>query len=100
MAHSTALVAGPSSAVTKSAATNYITGDVVHQVGLIVLFSKHQNTSQHVCRFGKDRAEAILQDASLSHAERTAALQQARQALEAELRAKGMFRLEVSPVVP
>ena len=51
-----------------------------------------------MCRFGKDRAEAILQDASLSHAERTAALQRAREALEAELRAKGMFRLEVSPV--
>ncbi len=54
----------------------------------------------HVRRFGKDRAGSILQDASLSHAERTAALQQAREALEAELRAKGMFRLEVSPLLP
>lgn len=41
----------------------------------------------------------MLRDASLSHAERMAALQQAREALEADLRAKGMFRLEVGLVV-
>ena len=41
----------------------------------------------------------MLRDASLSHAERMAALQRAREALEADLRAKGMFRLEVGHVV-
>ena len=40
----------------------------------------------------------IYQDTSLPHAERTAALQRGRGTLEATLRAKGMFRLEVCPV--
>lgn len=51
------------------------------------------------CSFGKETAEYVLGDASLSHAERMAALQRAREALEADLRAKGMFRLEVGLVV-
>lgn len=75
----------------------------VHHVGSpesVLQASAALITSSHWCRFGKARAETILQDATLSHAERTAALQQAREALEAELRAKGMFRLEVGPVLP
>jgi hypothetical protein len=51
------------------------------------------------CSFGKETAEAVLGDASLSHAERMAALQRARDALEADLRAKGIFRLEVKLVL-
>ena len=51
----------------------------------------------NVCRFGKELVESIMQDTALSHAERTAALQRARETLEATLRAKGIFRLDVSP---
>ncbi|CAK0784195.1 hypothetical protein CVIRNUC_007399 [Coccomyxa viridis] len=48
----------------------------------------------NITRYGRELVESIYQDTSLSHAERTAALQRGRGALEATLRAKGMFRLE------
>lgn len=46
-------------------------------------------------RYGRPAVDAIMTDGSLSHAARSSALQQAREDLEAKLRANGMFRLEV-----
>ncbi|CAL8469255.1 g8796 [Coccomyxa elongata] len=45
-------------------------------------------------RFGRPAVDAIMTDSSLSHADRSSALRQAREDLEAKLRAMGMFRLE------
>lgn len=46
-------------------------------------------------RYGRPAVDAIMTDSSLSHSARSSALQQARENLEAKLRANGMFRLEV-----
>jgi hypothetical protein len=54
----------------------------------------------NVARFGRPPVDAILGDAGMAHAARMAALAEARAALEAKLRAVGMFRLEVGARFP
>lgn len=63
--------------------------------GMRTLHSLLSTVRWLVARFGRSAVDDIMRDASLSHAARVAALAEARAALEATLRAKGMFRLEV-----
>lgn len=54
----------------------------------------------NAARFGRPAVDAIMGEKDMAHAARVAALAEARAALEARLRAVGMFRLEVGGLCP